>query len=184
MTPKRTLASDRFMALHMMLVRMMPEAPTSEPAMIRTVLLITKPVAAAARPEYELRRAITTGMSAPPMEMVSTTPSTPATATRSQKSIISSGCITTRTPSARDAAPLTILTASIPGKRSFLISSMPAMAREQTMMRIASRSKLDASANQMPPPATAAENGYLTSFCQACSFHFTHRNSASLPKAT
>ncbi len=51
MTPNRTLASDRFMALHMMLVRISPEAPTSEPAMISTLLSITKPVAAAARPE-------------------------------------------------------------------------------------------------------------------------------------
>jgi hypothetical protein len=41
-----------FMALHMMLVRMIPEAPTREPAMIRPLLLRTKPVAAAARPAH------------------------------------------------------------------------------------------------------------------------------------
>ena len=46
-----TLTSERFIALHMIIVRMMPDAPTSEPLMISTVLLITKPVAAAARPE-------------------------------------------------------------------------------------------------------------------------------------
>ena len=51
MVPKSTLTSDRFMALHMMFVRMMPEAPTNEPEMISTLLSITKPVAAAARPE-------------------------------------------------------------------------------------------------------------------------------------
>ena len=51
--PNRTLASDRFMALHMMRVRMMPEAPTREPAMISTLFMRTKPVAAAARPEKE-----------------------------------------------------------------------------------------------------------------------------------
>ena len=46
-----TLAKDRFMALHMMLVRMMPAAPTSEPETISTLLLMAKPAAHAARPE-------------------------------------------------------------------------------------------------------------------------------------
>ena len=49
--PTSTLTSDRFIALHMMRVRMMPEAPTSEPVMMRMSLLRTKPVEAAARPE-------------------------------------------------------------------------------------------------------------------------------------
>ena len=40
------------MALHMIRVRMIPDAPTSDPVMIRISLLSTKPVAAAARPEY------------------------------------------------------------------------------------------------------------------------------------
>jgi hypothetical protein len=46
-----TLASERFIALHMICVRMMPEAPTSAPATIRTLLLTAKPAAQAARPE-------------------------------------------------------------------------------------------------------------------------------------
>ena len=46
-----TFASERFIALHMIIVRMIPDAPTSEPLMMSTVLSITKPVAAAARPE-------------------------------------------------------------------------------------------------------------------------------------
>ena len=54
------------MALHMMRVRMSPDAPTREPAMISTLLPKTKPVAAAAKPEQEFNRAMTTGMSAPP----------------------------------------------------------------------------------------------------------------------
>ena len=53
---------------------MMPDAPTSEPEMIKTLLLITKPAAAAANPEYEFSKAITTGMSAPPIEITSSTP--------------------------------------------------------------------------------------------------------------
>ena len=47
----RTLVIDRFIALHMICVRMIPEAPTSEPATISTELLITNPVAAPASPE-------------------------------------------------------------------------------------------------------------------------------------
>ena len=46
-----TLAKLRFMARHMMRVRIMPEAPTREPLMMRTLLPNTKPVALAARPE-------------------------------------------------------------------------------------------------------------------------------------
>ena len=49
--------------------------PTSAPAMMSTSLLITKPVMPAAMPEYELSSEITTGMSAPPIGMTSSTPS-------------------------------------------------------------------------------------------------------------
>jgi len=45
------LPSERFIALHMMRVRMIPEAPTSEPAMISMLFCSTKPVAQAASPE-------------------------------------------------------------------------------------------------------------------------------------
>ncbi len=48
---KRTLASERFIALHMMRVRMRPDAPTSEPAMISRLFSRTNPVAHAATPE-------------------------------------------------------------------------------------------------------------------------------------
>ena len=47
----RTLPNDRFIALHMMLVRMMPLAPTSAPVMMSRLLRITKPAAQAANPE-------------------------------------------------------------------------------------------------------------------------------------
>ena len=78
--PTSALISERFIALHMMRVRMMPDAPTSEPVMIRMLLLRTKPVDAAASPEYELSSAMATGMSAPPIGIVSSTPRTDATA--------------------------------------------------------------------------------------------------------
>ena len=51
MAPTSTLTSERFIALHMMRVRMSPDAPTSEPVMIRMLLLSTNPVEAAASPE-------------------------------------------------------------------------------------------------------------------------------------
>jgi hypothetical protein len=49
--PNRTFPRDRFIAMHMIRVRMIPDAPTSEPAMIRTLLSRTNPVAAPASPE-------------------------------------------------------------------------------------------------------------------------------------
>ena len=48
---KRTLGSERFIALHMMRVRMSPEAPTRAPVMMSRTLLTAKPAAQAARPE-------------------------------------------------------------------------------------------------------------------------------------
>ena len=72
------------MARLMSVVRMKPDAPTSAPPMISTLLLRTKPVAAAARPEAELSSAITTGMSAPPMGRVSRTPRMAAATTSAQ----------------------------------------------------------------------------------------------------
>ena len=100
--PNITFASERFMARVMMRVRMSPDAPTSEPAMISSALsksngapsgaedTSAKPVAAAAMPEYELRRAMTTGMSAPPIGMTTSTP--PISATAASASSISSIC--------------------------------------------------------------------------------------------
>ena len=62
------------MALHMMLVRIKPDAPTSKPVTIRIVFATARPAAQAATPEYEFSSAITTGMSAPPIEIVAHTP--------------------------------------------------------------------------------------------------------------
>ena len=49
--PKSTFPSDRFMASHMILVRMIPDAPTSDPLITSASLSSTKPAAQAARPE-------------------------------------------------------------------------------------------------------------------------------------
>ena len=47
----RTFASERFIARHMMPVRMSPEAPTSAPEMMRALFSSTNPADAAASPE-------------------------------------------------------------------------------------------------------------------------------------
>jgi len=82
MPPISTLPSERFIALHMMRVRINPDAPTKAPATTSSGLLITKPLAAAATPENELSSATTTGMSAPPIGMTRRTPSTEDSANR------------------------------------------------------------------------------------------------------
>ena len=65
-----------FIALHMISVRIRPEAPTRQPETTSTVLLIAKPANAAARPEKALSREITTGMSPPPTGITSVRPRT------------------------------------------------------------------------------------------------------------
>ncbi len=80
-----TFASERFIALHMMAVRMRPLVPTRQPATMSTLFSITKPAAHAARPESELSIEITTGMSPPPMGMTSVHPSTSESTVKTAK---------------------------------------------------------------------------------------------------
>ncbi len=74
------------MALHMMIARMRPLDPSSAPAVIRSLLSSTKPIATAESPAYEFKIAITVGMSAPPIGMMSRTPKRSANATMTAKS--------------------------------------------------------------------------------------------------
>jgi hypothetical protein len=53
---------------------MNPEAPSSAPAMISSLLSSTKPIAAADNPAYEFNSEMTVGMSAPPMGIIMSTP--------------------------------------------------------------------------------------------------------------
>ena len=62
---KRTLPRLRFIALHMMPVRISPEAPTRGPETIRTVLLMMKPAAQAARSRSRAGTPTTLRSSAP-----------------------------------------------------------------------------------------------------------------------
>ena len=64
------------MALLIIRVSRMPEAPTRVPAMMSRLLLRVKPEAATARPVNELSSEMSTGTSAPPMGRTKMTPST------------------------------------------------------------------------------------------------------------
>ena len=55
------------MAFDMMMERISPDDPSSAPAIMSSLLLSTKPMAAAERPAYPFNKEITVGMSAPPM---------------------------------------------------------------------------------------------------------------------
>src|SRR5678815_4685710 len=58
--PNSTFENERFIAFDMRTDSRKPEAPSSEPQMMRMLLPSANPVAAAARPQYELRSATTT----------------------------------------------------------------------------------------------------------------------------
>ena len=72
--PTMMLASDRFIASAISLVRMLPDAPTSAPAMISAQFPMTKPAIATAVPVNAFSSEITTGMSAPPIGSTIITP--------------------------------------------------------------------------------------------------------------
>ena len=79
--PNRTLVNERFMARHMMIERIRPLEPSSAPAVTRSLLLSTNPIATAERPAYEFRMEMTVGMSAPPIGMINSTPNSTASPT-------------------------------------------------------------------------------------------------------
>ncbi len=67
--------SERFIALDIILVSTVPEAPTKEPTTMSKWFSKTKPVIAAAKPENAFSSEMTTGMSAPPIGRTIRTPS-------------------------------------------------------------------------------------------------------------
>jgi hypothetical protein len=54
--------------------RIAPEDPTKAPVIINALFSKVKPIPAAAQPEYEFNIDITTGMSAPPIGIISRNP--------------------------------------------------------------------------------------------------------------
>ncbi len=80
---KRMLATERFIAVAISRVRIVPEEPTRVPATISATLSRAKPAAAAERPVKAFSSEITTGMSAPPIGSTTRLPRI-AAATRSR----------------------------------------------------------------------------------------------------
>ena len=62
------------MALAIMIVKINPLAPTSDPATISTLFSNNKPAKAAAIPDSELSKDITTGISPPPIGITNPMP--------------------------------------------------------------------------------------------------------------
>ena len=75
---KRMLPTERFIAVAISIVRIVPEEPTRVPATISATLSSAKPAAAAERPVKALSSEITTGMSAPPIGSTTRLPSSAA----------------------------------------------------------------------------------------------------------
>ena len=75
---KRMLATERFIAVAISIVRIVPEEPTRVPATISATLSSAKPAAAAERPVNAFSSEITTGMSAPPIGSTTRLPSSAA----------------------------------------------------------------------------------------------------------
>mmetsp|Transcript_46358 Transcript_46358/g.121650 ORF Transcript_46358/g.121650 Transcript_46358/m.121650 type:complete len:244 (+) Transcript_46358:1040-1771(+) len=75
--PRSTETMLRFMATHMMCVRIAPDEPMSAPTVVSRGWSSMKPSAQSAQPEYELSTVMTTGMSAPPIDAVMCQPSAP-----------------------------------------------------------------------------------------------------------
>ena len=87
----KTSGNVLFIALHMMNVKIRPDAPTKEPATINTELLIMNPVNAAAIPDREFSKDTTTGMSAPPIGRTSNIPKTEDTPINPKMTFLSVG---------------------------------------------------------------------------------------------
>ena len=93
--PSTTFISERFIPLHIIIVKIIPEAPTSAPAIIKTLFPKTNPVIDPAKPEYEFSKEIATGISAPPIGSTNKTPSISETPVISRTMFIIAGNITT-----------------------------------------------------------------------------------------
>ena len=114
--PKITSNNERFMEVHMICVRITPLAPTREPAMMSSGLSSTNPAVDAASPEKAFSRAITTGMSAPPMATVPRMPRSAPAPTRSQNQPVSAGLTTTITAAATATTARTARSTPCPRK--------------------------------------------------------------------
>ncbi len=111
---KRMLGSERPMAWLIMRVSSVPEAPTSVPATMSSVLSSVKPDAATARPVNALSSEMSTGVSAPPMGRTKIAPRTrDSTSTTTSTGVLAVTTVTTTR--ARMASPMAALMGCWPG---------------------------------------------------------------------
>ena len=113
--PNTMLASDRFIALPIIWVSRLPDAPTRVPEMMRTLFERTKPVDAVARPVNAFRSEMTTGMSAPPIAITICTPRMRETSTMATSSAWLSWPVARKAHPARIAAKMPPVTSLCPG---------------------------------------------------------------------
>ena len=114
--PKRTFATERFIAFAMRRVRSVPAAPTSIPDTMRTVESSTNPVAEAASPVNAFNSEMTTGMSAPPIGRTNMTPKSSASPIRAMSTHSPSTPAIAATPRAAAPSRTRMLTTFCPGK--------------------------------------------------------------------
>jgi hypothetical protein len=154
------LITERFIASAMSLVRIAPDAPTRAPAMMSTGLSMTNPAIATAVPVNELRRLITTGMSAPPMGSVIVTPKIRAAARISSISGSDGVPVTNSTSAATSVtAASPAVTRRPPGIRIGLPGMRPCSLLEATSdpvnvidpMMMSSTMKMWVSSRSSPP---------------------------------
>jgi hypothetical protein len=93
---KRMLATERFIAVAISIVRIVPEEPTRVPATISATLSSAKPAAAAERPVKAFSSEITTGMSAPPIGSTTRLPRSAAAIRIAMKSACEGSSLLTR----------------------------------------------------------------------------------------
>ena len=124
-----------FIALHIICVRIRPEAPTTAPMATSRGLRIARPETEAATPDSEFSKDTVIGMSAPPTRMVKSTPY----ANDAMSAIMlghiapSPGTMMARTPAATDMIIARVFTnvwfANITGRWFILPASFPAAIR-------------------------------------------------------
>ncbi|CAB5009889.1 unannotated protein [freshwater metagenome] len=113
--PKSVPKSERPMASAIKRVRIVPEAPTSVPAIINRTESSTYPLAATVRPVNALRSEITIGTSAPPTGSTKSTPKRRERPARTNSGVVPRA-VTTQTATPNTATSVPAITKRPPGK--------------------------------------------------------------------
>ncbi len=131
--------NERFIALHITIDRIRPEAPSSAPAVMSSLFSMTKPIATAARPAYEFSSEMTVGMSAPPIGSTSSTPKASASTMSAGNRYVRLGSIINMTAITTAAASSVKLMTFCPrytiGRVGITSCSLPAATRLPVQVR-------------------------------------------------